>query len=116
MSERTFSFLALPVVAVLIGVLTLGLVLLGRFLGLGIYTLALLALPIGLALAYLVWYSKLPYEPRRVSGPAAAPFTPTPDEPFEDPVEEADRLDTRSGADSTPAAPVEETEASTEPP
>jgi len=102
-SERRFSFLALPVVAVMIGALTIGLVLLGRYLNLGIYTLLLLGVPIALAVAYLVWYSKLPYEPLRARVPVASSLAaPGPDEPFEDPVEEADRLDaeTKAGPDS----------------
>ena len=92
-----FSFLSLPVVAVLIGALTAGVVVLGRWLNLGVYGLLLLAVPIAIALAYLVWYSKLPYEPptprARPAAPGAAAEA-TPDEPFEDPVEEADRYET----------------------
>jgi hypothetical protein len=103
MNQLRAVLLSLPVVAVLIGALTLGLVLLGRYWNLGVVTLFLLVVPIALAVAYLWWYSKLPYEPLR---PTAAPSrTPAPppmvDEPFEDPVEEADRY-ARTGAPEPP--------------
>lgn len=110
MTGRSFSVLALPVVAVLIGLVTIGLLFLGRFLNLGIYTLLLLAVPIALAVAYLVWYSRLPYEPWRPPATIAAPVAAAPEEPFEDPVEEADRLETESKVTSTATAPEPESE------
>ena len=92
MPERSLTVLSYPVVMGLLMVLTLVLVLLGSwYWKLGISTLYLLAIPIVLAVAYLAWYRTLPYhppEPRRFAGglPGAA-------EPFDDPVEEADRLE-----------------------
>jgi len=100
------SLLSLPVVAVLIGALTMGVVVLGRYLDLGVYGLLLLAVPIAVAVAYLVWYSRLPYEPpapRARPASMAAPAGPVPDEPFEDPVEEADRFDSAAAAQAPPS-------------
>lgn len=83
MSGRWSSVLSLPVVAVLLAALTLGLVLVGLHYGLGPATFTLLVIPIALAVAYLAYYRTLPYEGAR----------PVDEEPFEDPVEEADRID-----------------------
>jgi len=104
MTEARAVLLSLPVVVTLIGVLTLGLILLGRYWNLGITTLFLLVIPIALAVAYLSWYSKLPYEPLRLRPrPAPAPSPPpVVEEPFEDPVEEADRYSQSTGT-SVPA-------------
>jgi len=88
--------LSYSVVMGLLVALTLVLVLLGEwYWKLGISTLYFLAIPLALAVAYLAWYRTLPYEPKPSpagAGPVPAP-TPDDDEPFEDPVEEADRLD-----------------------
>lgn len=91
---RSLSLLSLPVVAVLLAALTLALVLAGRFWwNLGLATFALLVVPVVLAVAYLAWYRTLPYEPARPApSPSTFPFEPD-DEPFEDPVEEADRFE-----------------------
>jgi len=89
MAGRPFSVRSLPVVAALLAVLALGLIVLGRYLGLGVDTFFLLAVPILLAVAYLAWYRTLPYEPLRPAPPPAVAG----DEPFEDPVEEADRIE-----------------------
>ena len=103
MTKIVAVLLSLPVAAVLLGALSLGLVYLGRSWGFGLYTLLLLIVPIALAVGYLAWYRTLPYEPsqRRVA-PAPRP-TATPEEPFEDPVEEADRLDQGKEAEGTEA-------------
>jgi hypothetical protein len=93
-TERGVSVLSLPVVAVLLGALVFALLYLGRLWGLGNQAVYLLAVPVVLAIVYLAWYRTLPYEPAR---PAVARATTAPsldpDEPFEDPVEEADRLE-----------------------
>ena len=95
MTDVKGVLLSLPVVAVALGALTAGLVELGRYLRLGELTLALLAIPIALALAYLAWYRTLPYEPPAApSGPGSSrALGISSEEPFEDPVEEADRFD-----------------------
>ncbi|MGD1099753.1 MAG: hypothetical protein ABR888_05365 [Thermoplasmata archaeon] len=96
MTNRPISMLSYSVVMGLLVALTLVLVLLGEwYWKLGISTLYFLAIPLALAVAYLAWYRTLPYEPKPSpagAGPVPAP-TPDDDEPFEDPVEEADRLD-----------------------
>ncbi|HLM69824.1 MAG TPA: hypothetical protein VK423_00365 [Thermoplasmata archaeon] len=111
MSERTVSLLSLPVFAALLAALTLGLILLGRYYNLGTTTFALFAVPVLLAVVYLAWYRTLPYESpraRRVPAPAEDE-----EEPFEDPVEEADRMTEPTGEDdldggaATPDAPAE---------
>jgi hypothetical protein len=109
MTKGTFWVLSLPVVTALLAALTLGLVLLGRFFGLGTTTFFLLAVPFALAIAYLAWYRTLPYEPAHPV-PAAEEED---EESFEDPVEEADRID--SGAEDTetdeaPAGAAEDTD------
>ena len=93
MTENGFSVLSLPVVAALLAVLALALLFLGRLWGLGIDSLFLLAVPVALAIAYLAWYRTLPYEPRPAARAPAAVGLPVDNEPFEDPVEEADELD-----------------------
>ncbi|HYB77488.1 MAG TPA: hypothetical protein VEE83_02245 [Thermoplasmata archaeon] len=95
MTERSFSILSFPVVAVLLAVLVLALLFLGKAWGLGTMTFYLLAIPVALAIAYLAWYRTLPYEPYtpRTVPPAARAARVVDDEPFEDPVEEADELE-----------------------
>jgi len=96
--------LSFPVVAVALGALAVGLIELGRYWGLGLLSLVLLAAPVALAVVYVGWYRQLPYEPRGVP-PGARPTSllgPTTDEPFEDPVEEADRLDQATKTGATP--------------
>ncbi|HTT45970.1 MAG TPA: hypothetical protein VMH38_08190 [Thermoplasmata archaeon] len=101
MTKIVAVLLSLPVVAVLLGALSLCLVYLGRSWGFGLYTLLLLIVPIALAVGYLAWYRTLPYEPsQRRMTPAPHPAA-APEEPFEDPVEEADRLDQGKGAEGT---------------
>jgi len=106
MTEAKAVLLSLPVVAVMLGALTVGLVELGRVSSLGEYSLLLLVIPIALAVIYISWYSALPYEPR--GRPTTVPSLPASavggDEPFEDPVEEADRLDQEGGAPAPEAA------------
>ena len=119
MSRVREVLLSLPAVVVFIGALTLGLILLGRYWNLGVATLFLLVVPIGIAVAYLWWYSTLPYEPIRLgSKPTPAPPPPVVmEEPFEDPVEEADRYDqarTTGGPEEEPA--IVEDDASSEAP
>lgn len=90
--RRRFGEYPFVAVAALVGALTVGLVVLGTELQWGAYTYALVVIPVAIAIAYLVSYSRVaPPEP------AGAP-TPPPDapgdaeEPFVDPVEEADQL------------------------
>jgi hypothetical protein len=107
--DRSFSILSFPVVAVLLAVLVLALLFLGRAWGLGTASFYLLAIPIAIAVAYLAWYRTLPYEPH--AGPTAVPVRRTgvvpDDEPFVDPVEEADELDRASSTASRPEATEE---------
>ncbi len=107
---RPSSLLSYPVVMVLLVALTLGLVLLGRwYWGLGLYTLYLLAIPLALAVADLAWYRTLPFE--RPQPPLTATGSAPGDddeEPFEDPVEEADRLDEATEDEKTPEEPADE--------
>jgi len=90
MAERSISLLSLPVVTALLAVLTVALVAAGRLFGLGTTTFFLLIVPLALAAAYLAWYRTLPYEPLRAAPPLLDDEEG--EEPFVDPVEEADRL------------------------
>jgi len=94
MAARSISWLSLPVVTALLAVLTVALIAVGRLVGLGTTTFFLLIVPLALAFAYLAWYRTLPYEPSR---PAPALEDDAGEEPFVDPVEEADRLGEGSG-------------------
>jgi len=97
MTERPSTWLSYPVVMGLLVVLTIAVIFLGRFWNWGLATFYLLAIPLALAVAYLAWYRTLPYTP-----PEPRPSTgsvPVDGEPFEDPVEEADRLDEAKEAD-----------------
>jgi len=110
MMGRKVSLLSFPVVMVLLVVLTLGLVFLGRwYLGLGLKTFFLLAIPLVLAVVYLAWYRTLPYVPARPQARAAAPAEEEEEdgEPFEDPVEEADRLDETAEEAEPPDEPAD---------
>jgi len=112
MNERGISVLSLPIVAVMLAVLVLALLFLGRLWGLGVTTFYLLAIPVVLAVAYLAWYRTLPYEPIRRTTASTAAAATVDDEPFEDPVVEADEFE-RTGpeppsdddADEEPPAP-----------
>jgi len=99
--------LSLPVVTVALGALAAGLIELGRYWGLGLSSLLFLVAPLALALLYLQWYRTLPYEPRGArSGTGAGSVAgPAEGEPFEDPVEEADRLDRAPAAGSPSGEP-----------
>ena len=98
MAGRISYLLSLPVIAGLLAGLTLLLLLLGRYYDLGTLTFALLAVPVVLAVGYLAWYRTLPYERPRPR-PRPEPVVED-DEPFDDPVEEADRQD--EAADGSP--------------
>jgi hypothetical protein len=102
----------LPVMTVIIAGLALGVEVLGLAAGYGSWSLALLAIPSALAVAYLLEYRTLPYEPWHPA-PRAAPSTLAPaddHEEFIDPVEEADRLARAEAVDPsaerTEAAPA----------
>lgn len=112
--------LSLPVVTVALGALSVALIELGRYWGFGLSSLFLLAVPVALALLYLAWYRTLPYVPRGApaeSGPASLAGA-VDGEPFEDPVEEADRLDQDASEGPPPEEPavVEDDEAADSPP
>jgi len=96
MTGRRFSVLSLPVVAVLIGALTIAVIFVGRYWNLGSYTFFLLAIPVAVAVAYLAWYRTLPYEPSRPRAAAVTAPSVEGDEPFVDPVEEADEFDSEA--------------------
>ncbi|MGA8709609.1 MAG: hypothetical protein WB786_00020 [Thermoplasmata archaeon] len=114
MAGRGSYLVSLPVVAGLLGGLTLGLLLLGRYYDLGLVTFALLAIPVVLAIGYLAWYRTLPYEPPRPR-PRPEPAKEE-EEPFEDPVEEADRHDQAAndgGPDGALTGPPDEPDGET---
>ncbi|MGP8076139.1 MAG: hypothetical protein ACLP8Y_05335 [Thermoplasmata archaeon] len=104
MAGRGSYLVSLPVIAGLLGGLTLGLLLLGRYYGLGLVTFALLAVPVVLAVGYLAWYRTLPYEPPRPRPRPEPAKEHEAEEPFEDPVEEADRHD-QAANDGAPDGP-----------
>ena len=113
------ALLSLPVVAVALGALAVGLVELGRYWNFGLASLSLIAIPLVLAIAYSLWYRTLPYKTR---GPPSSSSAPTAmgsgtEEPFEDPVEEADRLEQAAKSGPPPEAPaVEEDDGAAESP
>ncbi len=119
MSTLKGVLLSLPVVAVALAALAVGLVELGRYWALGVVSLAFLAVPLVLAVVYIRWYHRLPYVPlgtSTTSGPAVVPGT-APDEGFEDPVEEADRLAQASKSAPPLEAPaIVEDDSAPEPP
>jgi hypothetical protein len=80
---------------------SLGVVALGVFLRWGVWSFALLIVPGVFAAVYLMQYSKLPYAAPAPPAPVAAEET----EPFDDPVEEADRR-SAEGAVSTDESPT----------
>jgi hypothetical protein len=99
MTSRVSSLPSLPVFVGLLAVLTLGLILIGKYLGLGVDSFFLLAIPFVLAIVYLDRYRRLPYGgPRARPQGLAAELSSSDEETFEDPVEEADRID--SGVES----------------
>ena len=115
MSAGRFSLFSFPVVTGLLAALALGLVLLGFYWGLGRTAIFLLAVPIALAVVYLAWYSRLPYVPPHPTPGSGS--SPDDAEPFEDPVEEADRLDaTKEEPDDSEDIEPESLEPATEPP
>jgi hypothetical protein len=108
MTDRRFSLLSFPVVMALLVVLTLGLVFLGRwYWDLGLNTFLLLAVPLVLAVVYLAWYRTLPYVPSRPQAGVGAVPADEDEEPFEDPVEEADLLDDAEEEGKAPEEPVD---------
>jgi hypothetical protein len=76
------------VVAAALGVVAFGVVFLGFELKLGVYSLVLLVVPAAVAVVYASQYSRRSSEP---GDSGADPDGPTA-EPFDDPVEEADRM------------------------
>jgi len=92
MPGRWNVLLSLPVMAVVVAAITFAVILVGQWFGLGTYTLVLLAIPVAVAVGYLAWYRTLPFEPGPPKSSPGAPVAESDPEPFEDPVEEADRL------------------------
>ena len=97
------------IMAVLVAGLALLVEVVGFEFGLGLYSLAFLAIPILVVVVYLVEYRKLPYvpptpaSPRPVApGPGTVPVDATDAPDFVDPVEEADLLE--SGGAEVPGA------------
>lgn len=91
-------------IAVAVGVMAFGFVALGYELKLGIYSLALLAIPLVVAMVYLSQYSRRPYEPW--AGSSSSDPDVAVDEPFDDPVEEADLISGQPvPTDGDPASP-----------
>ncbi|MGP8071901.1 MAG: hypothetical protein ACLPZM_02075 [Thermoplasmata archaeon] len=116
--------LSLPLMtAVIAGLTLLALVLVVEIHG-GIWRYAFFAIPAIVAVYYLNEYRKLPYEPYQffpqrpapvaVSSPTlTASVTASPEEDFEDPVEEADRIAAKGG---TPAPAEDSAPAESSPP
>lgn len=104
------GFGELPFVAVTgaVAALSLGVVALGLFLHLGVWSLVLLVIPGAIVAVYIGQYAKLhPSEPV-----ASGADLTGPDEPFDDPVEEADRMEieerarrAQASSDDSPAPP-----------
>lgn len=96
--RKSFGEFPFILIAAIVGALTVGLIVLGLELGWGSYTYLLVIIPIAIAAAYLVSYSKVAPPVEVAAGPTASPGPPSPpgvageEEPFVDPVEEADRL------------------------
>jgi hypothetical protein len=99
-ASSQFGQVPFGIVVALLGFASLGVVVLGLERKLGAYSLLLLAVPLVIAAVYLSQYSRRPDVPSsaRVSG---APMDP-PNEPFDDPVEEADRI---ASTPTTPGSP-----------
>jgi hypothetical protein len=106
-----------PLMAVLVAGLALVVEVVGFELRLGLWSIALLAIPLALIVVYLAEYRKLPYvAPLPAAAvpiaPAVVESAPADEADFVDPVEEADRLE--SGG-SGPAADAEGSPAPGEP-
>jgi hypothetical protein len=101
------------VIAASLGIVALGMVALGWFLKLGIYSLGLLVVPLVIGWFYISKYSERPYEPR--VPPRSATAAPPSTEPFDDPVEEADRIGPVP-AEAGPAPTADSAEPTAEPP
>ena len=99
MEPGAFGRIPFVVVAIVVAVIAFGLVALGLALRLGLYSLGLLAVPLAIVAVYMVQYSRRPYEPRFGGG---AP-DPSLEEQFDDPVEEADRIDREGTAPGSDA-------------
>jgi hypothetical protein len=107
-ADQTLLRVPLPVMATIIAGLALLVEVLGIEARLGVWSLALLAIPGALAVVYLLEYRTLPYEPWHPR-PAPTPATPSPEddeEEFVDPVEEADRLGQTASSGADPAVDV----------
>ncbi len=91
--RRSFGEYPFVAVAALVGALTVGLIVLGLELKWGIFSYVLVVIPIAVAAAYLVSYARVA-PPPVVAPPPSPAASPTTDEeePFIDPVEEADRI------------------------
>ncbi len=102
MTRLTIGRLPYWAMAVFLAALTFGVIYLGFLIGLGLYSFALLLLPIGLAVWYMAEYSAT----AAVAPPAAidpAASMPPP-ETFDDPVIEADLFDSLAETEPRPEA------------
>ncbi len=102
MTRLTIGRLPYWVMAVLLAALTFGVIYLGFRIGLGLYSFALLLLPIGLAVWYMAEYSTTAaVAPPPTVDPAASMAPP---ETFDDPVIEADLFDSLAETEPRPEA------------
>ena len=115
MADHAFGRLPFAAVAGVVGAISLGVVILGVRLHWGIWSLGLLVIPGAIAAVYIRQYAEV--------APAATPSTPGvagdpthEDEPFDDPVEEADRLATEDRARAEAEELPSPAETSTDPP
>ncbi|MGA9840183.1 MAG: hypothetical protein WBF81_07280 [Thermoplasmata archaeon] len=110
MGWEAFGRVPLPAVAAALALISFGIVALGIYLHLGMYWPVLLVLPLAIAAVYISQYSRRPFEP----SPPRTTGEPATDEPFDDPVEEADRIEAAAPEGTTPPTdeafddPVEE--------
>jgi hypothetical protein len=101
MSSGTIARIPFVAVAAALAAGALGIVVLGIYLKLGVYSLALLSVPVVIGLLYLSRYSG-PGDVPPPSGPAPEDAAA---EPFDDPVEEADRIDAGSAVPENESPP-----------
>lgn len=106
-NDRPRALLGLPYVLLVLAAVTVAGIYLGLRFGLGLFSLATLAIPVAGAILYLPAYRRLPARPAPPTpekGPTASETTAEA-EPFVDPVEEADRLDREAAVRAEDAAP-----------
>jgi hypothetical protein len=109
--RRRFGEYPFVAVAALVGALTVGLIVLGLELHWGLFSYVLVVIPVSIAAVYLVSYARIVPPPTAETPPPPVTATPSPpsprgvtgdEEPFIDPVEEADRI---ASGESLPPPP-----------